>query len=66
MIRLLAAVAFLTVAAGPVFACELEKSVSTDTQKRVVGIANLTDVGTNPSLIIECSKDHAAGWTQVS
>jgi hypothetical protein len=36
MIRLLAAAALLTVAAAPVFACDLEKSVSTDTQKRVV------------------------------
>jgi hypothetical protein len=36
MIRLLAAGALLIVAAAPVFACELEKSVSTDSQKRVV------------------------------
>ncbi len=32
----------------------------------VAGIANLTDVGTDLSLIIGCSKDHAAGWAQVS
>jgi hypothetical protein len=36
MTRLLAAAMLLTVAAAPAFACELQKSVSTDTQKRVV------------------------------
>ncbi len=36
MTRLLAAAALLAVAAAPVFACDLEKSVSTDTQKRVI------------------------------
>jgi hypothetical protein len=30
------------------------------------GIAKLTDFGTDLSLIIGCSKDHDAGWTQVS
>jgi hypothetical protein len=36
MTRLLAAAMLLAVAAAPAFACDLQKSVSTDTQKRLV------------------------------
>jgi hypothetical protein len=36
MIRLLVAAMCLTFAAAPAFACDLEKSASTDTQKRAV------------------------------
>jgi|tagenome__1003787_1003787.scaffolds.fasta_scaffold20672727_2 hypothetical protein len=36
MTRLIAAAVLLTAAAAPAFACELEKSASTDTQKRAV------------------------------
>jgi hypothetical protein len=36
MTRLLAAAVLLATAAAPAFACDLEKSVSTDTQKRTV------------------------------
>jgi hypothetical protein len=36
MTRLFAALMFLTAAAVPAFACELQKSVSTDLQKRTV------------------------------
>jgi hypothetical protein len=36
MTRLLAAAVLLAMAAAPVFACEFQKSVSTDTQKRTV------------------------------
>jgi hypothetical protein len=36
MTRLLAAAALLTMAAMPAFACDFQKSVSTDTQKRTV------------------------------
>jgi len=36
MTRLIAAAVLLTVAAAPAFACELQKSVSTDTQKRAI------------------------------
>jgi len=36
MTRLLVAAMCLTVVAAPAFACELQKSVSTDTQKRTV------------------------------
>jgi hypothetical protein len=36
MTRLLAAAVLLTTAAMPAFACDYEKSVSTDTQKRSV------------------------------
>jgi hypothetical protein len=36
MIRLLAAAAFLGLAAAPAIACDFQKSVSTDTQKRAV------------------------------
>ena len=46
MTRLLAAAVLLTMAAAPAFACELEKSVSTDTQKRTV--ASQPDHSTPP------------------
>jgi hypothetical protein len=36
MTRLLAAAVVLIMAAAPAFACEFQKSVSTDTQKRTV------------------------------
>jgi hypothetical protein len=48
MTRLLAAAVFLTVAAAPAFACELEKSVSTDTQKRTVASQPANDHSTPP------------------
>jgi hypothetical protein len=46
MTRLLAAAVLLTMAAAPAFACEIEKSVSTDTQKRTV--ASQPDHSTPP------------------
>jgi hypothetical protein len=36
MIRLMIATMFFTVAVAPAFACEMEKSVSTDTKNRSV------------------------------
>ncbi len=46
MTRLLAAAVLLTMAAAPVFACDLQKSVSTDVQKRTV--ASQPDHSTPP------------------
>ncbi len=46
MTRLLAAAMCLTIAAAPAFACELQKSVSTDTQKRTVASQPANDHST--------------------
>jgi hypothetical protein len=48
MIRLLAAAVLLTVATAPAFACDLEKSVSTDTQKRTIASQPADDHSTPP------------------
>jgi len=48
MTRLLGTAVLLTVAAVPSFACELEKSASTDTQKRTVASQPADDHSTPP------------------
>jgi hypothetical protein len=48
MTRLFAAAMCLTVATAPAFACELQKSVSTDTQKRTVASQPASDHSTPP------------------
>jgi hypothetical protein len=49
MTRLLAAAMFLTVTVAPAFACDLEKSVSADTQKRTVASQPANDHSAPPS-----------------
>ncbi len=49
MTRLLAAALFLTLAAAPAFACEFQKSVSTDTQKRTIASQPAHDPSPDPS-----------------
>jgi hypothetical protein len=49
MIRLLTAAMLLAAAAAPAFACELEKSVSTDSQKRTVASQPANDHSAPPS-----------------
>jgi hypothetical protein len=49
MARLLAAAVLLTVAAAPAFACDWQKSASTDAQKRTVASQPAYDHSTPPS-----------------
>jgi hypothetical protein len=48
MARLLAAAVLLAVAAAPAFACDWQKSTSTDTQKRTVASQPANDHATPP------------------
>jgi hypothetical protein len=48
MTRLLAAIVFLTLAAASAFACEWQKSASTDTQTRSVASQSVDDHSAPP------------------
>jgi hypothetical protein len=48
MTRLLAAAVLLTAAIAPAFACDLEKSASTDAQKRTVASQPANDHSNSP------------------